>query len=435
MRIALISPRGKVSNNSDFMQFWESSPEVASYRKYFTGASVGLLTIASLIPKDWKIDYIDENIDIIDFNKNYDIVALSSMTQQAIRAYEIADEFRKRNIKVVIGGIHATVSPDETKEHADSVIIGEGEGVWPGMVRDILNNRLGKFYKAKNFFDLTKSPVPRYDLLNKEKYNTVWVQTSRGCPNDCEFCCASNIYGYKFRFKNISQILRELNTIIAIWGKNILINFSDDNMFINKKFAIELIKEIKKLKIRWFAQTDISVSDDRRFLDLIKESGCAMLFIGFETLNYKNFNLINKNGKKQKYLKKYSEIISEIQKRSIGVMGSFIVGLDEDNVSVFKKTTDFIIENNLYATQISVLTPLPGTRLRRRILDENRLLPFEWDNYTFTNVNFKPKNMSARQLEEGLFNMYKKVYSYEVRLKKVKYFRKIYLELQKKEKK
>lgn len=434
MRIAFIAPKGKVSNNQDFMDFWNKSDEIRPYRVHFTGASSGLLIMASLTPRTWKIEFIDENVETIDFNKSYDIVAISSMTQQSIRAYEIADVFRKKGVTIIMGGIHATVMPEEVKEHVDSVVVGEGEEIWPVILKDFLNGKLEPFYRSKRLSDLTRLPIPRYDLLNPKKYKAIWIQTSRGCPNDCEFCCASNIYGHKFRYKTIAQVEKELNNIINIWGRNILVSFADDNMFVNRNFSIKLINKIKDLKIRWFAQTDISVADDESFLEFLKKSGCAILFIGFESLNSKNLLSLNRNTKKEKYLNRYSEIIRKIQGYGIGVMGSFIVGMDEDNESVFTKTSDFIIRNNLFAAQITALTPLPGTRLRERILKENRLLSSNWDNYTFTNVNFQPKKMSTEKLEQGLLNVYKNVYSYDVRLEKARYFKKVFLDLKDKKK-
>ncbi|MFH1478256.1 MAG: radical SAM protein [Candidatus Omnitrophota bacterium] len=430
MKLALISPKGKISNNPAFIDFWNSSKDIDFYRNHFTGSSSGLLIMASLTPKDWEIDLIDENLEDINFDKDYDLIGLGSMTQQATRAYEIADKFRKKGSKVVMGGIHATVLFEEAKEHVDSVVIGEGEEIWPNVLSDFIDNKLKPYYKSESFFDLTKSPIPRYDLLDPNKYKTIWIQTTRGCPIDCEFCCASNVYGSKFRYKTVNQIVKELEKIKSIWGRKALINFADDNMFVNKKFSSELIAEIKRLKIRWFAQTDISVSDDEDFLTLLKDSGCAILFVGFESLNYDNFKTMNKSNKKAKYFKDYSKIIAKIQRHGIGIMGSFIVGFDGDDVSVFDKTANFIIENDLFATQATVLTPLPGTRLQKRLSKENRLIVSKWDNYTFTNVNFKPNKMSISELEKGLLNIYKKVYSREVTLKKTQYFRKIYIDLE-----
>jgi radical SAM superfamily enzyme YgiQ (UPF0313 family) len=429
VKIALISPRGKVSNNPEFVAFWENTPEIIPYRETFTGSSSGLLIIAALTPKTWQVELIDENLEPIDFDKDYDMVAIGFMTQQSKRAYEIADAFRVRGITVVMGGIHATLLPEEAKEHADSVIVGEAEDIWPKVLSDFLDKDLKPFYRMDKTIDISKSPLPRYELLKAKKYKAVWIQTSRGCPLDCDFCCASNLYGRKFRYKKASQIMKELNRIVEIWGRNILISFADDNMFVDKKYASALLKEIGELKIRWFVQSDISVADDDRFLQLLRRSGCAILFIGFESLNRKNLDSINKNKRKTRYLEDYSSIIGRIQGHGIGVMASFVVGFDEDDVCVFGDLSRFIVDNNIFASQISILTPLPGTRLRNRLADEGRILPTGWDNYTFTDVNFVPNKMSAKELQDGLLEVYKKVYSKDARLNKAMYFKKVYLSL------
>lgn len=429
LKIALISPKGKVSNDPDFLNFWNNTKEILPYKEAFTGFSSGLLIIGSLSPKDCKIELIDENIEYINFNKEYDIVAISSMTQQATRAYQIADAFRNKGVKVIIGGIHATVLPEEAKKHADSVVIGEAEDLWGSVLRDFLKNDLKLFYRSNKVVDLNKSPIPRYDLLNKKKYKTVWIQVSRGCPMDCEFCCASNVYGYKYRYKSVPNILKELRCITERWGRNILVSFADDNIFVNKKFSEELIKKIAGLKIRWFAQTDITIGENSKLLGLLRKNGCAILFIGFESLDYKNLKSINKNGRKVNYLNQYSKIVERIQSYGIGVMASFVIGFDEDTPDVVKKLSDFIIENNIFASQISILTPLPGTRLRDRLKKEERLLSTDWDNYTFTNVNFTPSKMSVQDLQNGLLDIYKQIYSREATLKKARHFKKIYLNL------
>ncbi len=197
-------------------------------------------------------------------------------------------------------------------------------------------------------------------------------------------------------------------------------------MFVNKKYATELVKNLIPLKIRWMTQTDISIAEDDRLLKLLKESGCYILFIGFESLSKKNLISINKVGFKIKMLDRYRAYIKKIQTYGIGIIGAFILGFDNDDSSVFKRTSDFIIDNHLYADQITVLTPLPGTRLRSRLEQENRLLSFDWDNYTFWDVNFIPKQMSVDELQKGLLEVYEAIYNKKVLLGNYKYFKEIY---------
>lgn len=432
MKIALISPRGSVSNDKNFSQFWENAKEIAPYREEFTGFSSGLLVLASLIPASWEIYLFDENLEDINFNSDYDLIGISTMTQQATRAYEIAEKFRRRKVKVILGGIHPTVLPQEAKEHADSVIIGEVENIWNDCIDDFLKNNLRPYYHSSLPVDLTKNSMPRYDLLKNKKYKVMWVQTSRGCPIDCEFCCASKTYGLKIRYKAIKQVIEEIKFILDLYGNHILISFADDNMFINRKYSKELVKELVPLRIRWFVQSDISIGEDEDFLKLLKESGCSMVFIGFETVDENNLVFLDKFNYKSKYINKYSKIIEKIQSYGIGVMGAFIIGFDNDDNSIIDRLSNFIIETNMYAAQISILTPLPGTRLRERLEKNGRLLETNWGNYTFGDVNFIPKNMTTQILQDSLLEIYRRIYSPEVRLKKAQYFKKIYLNLQQK---
>jgi radical SAM superfamily enzyme YgiQ (UPF0313 family) len=429
MNLALISPRGSSwSNNPQFKDFWENAQQAISYRNYWTGLSPGLLVIAALTPSTYSIKLIDENVETVDFSQCYDLVGISGMTQQATRAYQIADEFRKKGTKVVIGGIHATILPEEAKQHSDSVVIGEAEYSWPKLIKDFENGTLLPFYKSERIVDLNDSPIPRYDLLDKAIYSTIWIQTSRGCPHDCEFCAASKVYGRKYRNKSILQILEEISFIKKTFG-DVRLYFSDDNFFVNKNLRQSLLEKLIPLKIRWMAQSDISIAKDAELLRLAQKSGCTFLFIGFESLSEESLRGLDSQNWKLRQSKHYSEYVNAIQTKGIGVQGAFIVGLDTDDATVFESITDFTIQNHLYGVNYSILTPIPGTRVREKLLSENRVLQTSWDNYTGYDVNFTPKKMSASQLQEGLINMYKRVTQKEVFLKNMAYFKKIQKDL------
>lgn len=426
MKLGLINPHGYSSLNPDFMSFVENCPEFHNfYHSFNSGFNGGLLVIASRTPGSFDIDLIDENHEGIDFDVKYDLVGLSGMTQQANRMYEIADEFRRRGSFIVIGGIHATLMPNEAKLHADSVVIGEGEYLWPQFVDDFLEEHPKPFYRTNQRFDMSHSIRPRYDLLNAKNYDVVSVQATRGCPKDCEFCAASKIYGNKYRYKPIQCIIEEIEVLKRI--KNFSrIGFADDNLFINKKYSYELLRQIRQLSIRWFAQTDISVARDDDLLELMRESGCTTLFIGFESISEDNLKNIDKTNWKFRQLKHYSEYVDKIQSKGIGIVGAFIVGFDNDYVSSFDKLSEFIIDNRIFIPQITVLTPLPGTRLRKRLEDENRIISNDWSRYSFTEVNFLPKNMSPEELQKGLVSIYEKVYDTRVRLSVMNHFKHIW---------
>jgi radical SAM superfamily enzyme YgiQ (UPF0313 family) len=429
MRVALISPKGSFLGKSNaFKKFYADTKFFESYRNTWSGLTPGLLIISSLTPSSYKMEIIDENIDTINFSNNYDLVGISFMTQQATRAYQIADKFRSNNVTVVLGGIHATVMPEEAKIHADSVIIGEAEYLWPEFIDDFENHRIKPFYKSEKEVDLKDSPIPRYELIKDKNYRIIWIQTTRGCPHDCEFCAASKIYGHKYRKKSIEQVIEEVKLVRKIFG-NIQIGFSDDNLFVDKHYSISLLEQLIPLKIKWVTQTDIFVAEKEEILNLLHKSGCSRLFIGFESLSEKNLKGIDKHNWKFHRLKKYSHYIKKIQSHGIGIIGAFILGLENDDISVFNKTENFILENFLADIQISILTPLPGTRLRRKLEKEKRILPTEWDNYTFWDVNFIHKILTKEQLENGVLKIYQNVNSEKAYLHKLKHFKEIHKSL------
>ena len=358
MKICLIAPKVNFSTNiKELHKFWNEFQKDDPNRNIWSGVSTALLTIAALTPSENEIEFIDENHEIIDFSKKYDLVGISSMTPNAMRSYAIADEFRNRHIKVVLGGVHPTLLPDEAKVHCDAVVIGEAESVWKDVLDDLKNNKLKSFYQSNKLVDLTSSPIPRFDLLNGDNYKYIWLQTSRGCPHDCEYCTASKIFGKGFRRKNNDQIFKELELIKSKFG-NKQFFFADDNFLAQKEKIRPLIEKLTDLHLRWNAQCDISIGQDDKFLELLKKSGCALLFIGLESISEDNLKYIDKNNWKYQQLKNYSKYIQNIQSHGIGVMGAFMVGLDSDDLSVFDRLSDFIINSHLYHSSKTILTSL-----------------------------------------------------------------------------
>ena len=432
MKIGLISPKGNFwGNNKYFQEYWHTNPDSASYRSYWTGLSSALLLIAALTPEKHEVGLVDENFDAVDFDNNYDLVGISCMTQQATRAYEIADEYRKRGKKVVLGGIHPTVMPDEAKRHADAVAIGEVEYLWGEILEDFENNRPKNIYRSEKLVDMKDSPVPRFGLLDPKRYSSIWIQTSRGCPHDCDFCAASKVYGIKYREKPNEQVIDELQYCIKML-KNARYYFSDDNFFVNKKKKYELLEKILPMKIRWGATTDISIAEHENLLELAYKSGCNTLFIGFESLSSANLESIDKAKWKFSYRERYQEYIQKIQSYGIGILGAFIVGFDQDDGSVFDTIAEFAIKNNLYGTQITILTPFPGTKLWDTFEKENRIIGNNWSNYTAFDVNYIPKNFSKDELEKKTVEVYQKVINKENFMRNMEYFKKIHHSLQNK---
>ncbi len=387
--------------------------------------SLALLTIAALTPEDIEVEYVEiPDITKHEPNPNFDLVAISTYSAQVFEAYELANRYRVKGIKVVIGGPHVTLLPDEAQSHVDAVVIGEAEPVWGELLNDFKEGNLKPRYQASKAYDLSLSPMPRYEFLDKSKHNRITVQTTRGCPHDCEFCAASKILG-PYRKKPVELIVRDIKAIKKLW-RDPFIEFADDNTFVDKEWSKKLLSALIPLKIRWFTETDISVAQDEELLRLLKPSGCRQLLIGLESILSKNLRGMDRNDWKSKQYDSYLSSIEKIQSHGISVNGCFILGLDSDDPGIFEKTRDFIEKSQLLEAQITVLTPFPGTRLYQRLKTEGRLLKeIYWDRCTLFDVNFVPKNMSVEQLENGLAWLGSQIYSEEAYSRRKRHYKQI----------
>ncbi|MEF2965945.1 radical SAM protein [Paenibacillus sp. M1] len=406
-RLALISPKGAdFARDGSLSEFLQNEPRMRNIRNLWNSPNLGLLTIAALTPSHWDIEYIDEHLRAIDFDRQYDIVGISCMTQQIERGYEIARIFQQKGILTVIGGIHATVCPEEVAEVADVVVAGEAELLWPMFIQDWESGKFKRIYKEGNpgRLDMRISPFPRYDIIKDYNYSTITVHTSRGCPHDCSFCAASRVYGPVYRRKTNEQIISEL-ILIKEHFENKYVLFGDDNIFVSREESKSLLREIKKLNIRWVAQTDISIADDMELVQLMADSGCQWVVIGLESVSRKSLEKVNKWKTKQH--ENYKESINKIQGKGIGVMGAFVFGLDYDDESVLEDTIQFIEECNFYGIHVTTPTPFPGARFRNMMIDEGRLLDLPWSYYTHWDVLIQPKHMSSEELHDCIVKIYK----------------------------
>jgi len=412
-KIALISPKGNAfGKNEKLIRFLNETGGMDSFRALWTGPNLGLITIAALFPADWKVEYIDENYRDIPYNAGYDIVCISAMTQQIVNAYRIIDRFKSRHVLTVLGGIHATVLPEEAAEHADVVMAGEGELLWPQLIQDLESGNVQKIYRSRpeEKYPFDHSVTPSYELLQGYNYPVITLQTTRGCPHNCSFCCASKIFGSGYRRKNNADILNELACIQKHFP-DALVLFADDNFLVHRSACKNLLREMEPMQIRWIAQTDVSIADDDALLREMVRSGCQWVVIGFESVHFDSLQNLDQKNWKLRHFPGYQAAIAKIQSYGIGVYGTFIVGLDEDDVSVFQMTENFIKKNYLYGVNITVPTPLPGTVLRKKMQHENRILTNDWSYYTFWDVTIQPKKMQVSQLEKGLLHLYENLYT------------------------
>jgi radical SAM superfamily enzyme YgiQ (UPF0313 family) len=358
---------------------------------------MGLTLIAALFPKDYEVRIVNEAVDEIDFDAPVDLVGITGLTCVIKRAYEVADRFREKGVKVILGGVHPSLLPDEAKDHADSVFIGEAEGVLETVIRDFETGTLKPFYKNRDWSDLKGMPVPRRDLLNtryKPFFKT--IETTRGCPNHCEFCSVPIINGKRYRTRPLEEIDRELSIIVKKKGEYLFL--ADDNVTAREDHALGLFEIFKRHGVRWMGFTTIKIAMNERLLRMAQESGCFSLFIGFESLRQESLDGVSKRFVPAGEL---SDLVKTIQAHHIGIQGSFIFGFDQDDPSVFKSTVEFVQKNNMELPNFSILTPFPGTPLRKRLEGEGRIFDHDWSHYDMSHVVFQPQRMSVRELQDG----------------------------------
>jgi len=430
MKVAFISMSGVRVRTAELAALGVSLPGFVERGEVIASLpSLAGLQLAALTPKDVEFVYIDvADIETHTLEVGYDLVAFSTFTAMAYECYELAAKYRDAGVTVVIGGLHATLMPLEAMEHFDSVCVGDGELIWPRMIQDYRDGDLKSIYRASDepLYDINEAPIPRFDLLDLDKYNRLTVQTSRGCPLDCSFCASSKIYG-KFRQKSVENVLAEIDAICAIWP-NPFIELADDNTFINKKWSKEFLRGMAQRDVRWFTETDIAIADDPELLDLLAASGCQQVLVGFESTNPESLMGIDRNDWKLRQLNSYKAAIQRIQSRGVTVNGCFIIGLEDDTVETFDEIRDFVVDSELLECQITVLTPFPNTKLYRQFESEGRLLKLDyWDRCTLFDVTYTPAKMSVAELERGLRRLFVEIYSEDATNRR----RRLYMEIHK----
>jgi radical SAM superfamily enzyme YgiQ (UPF0313 family) len=390
MKILLISPTidaEKRTNKSLMM------PQLALY------------ILEGLTPREHEIKIVEEEVDDINLDENCDLVAISCLTANAPRAYELCAEFKKMGKTVVLGCVHPTILPDEALQHADSVVLGEAEGVWEKLLEDYQNKNLRRKYHDP-IPDLGKYiPKDFSRIMKKRLFSLIPIMTTKGCPYNCDFCCVTNLFGKKIRHVPIENVVRDIKESGA---KNFI--FLDDNIIGDVRYAKELFRAIKPLKIKWVGQASVSllVGDDE-LIQLAADSGCKNLFFGIESVSLEQLQTMRKSMKDIEHLE---EAFKKIKNMGILIHASMVFGFDNDTKGIFDETVRFLKKNKVSTVSFNILTPYPGTKTYDVLKKENRLLTNDWRYYDHNTVVFKPTNMTPYELQAGKIKARKTFYRF-----------------------
>lgn len=367
---------------------------------------MALLVLGALTPRQHSVTVVDENIERLDIEDHPDMVGITVKADTALRSWAIARLYRQRGVPVVLGGIHPTVCPEENSPHADALLIGEAEALWGEVLKDAEAGCLKEIYRGSQPPDLSLAPIPQWSLIARHRYlytNTLTI--GRGCPWRCTFCYNSspNLPG-GYRKKPIRGVLAE---IASLESRHVM--FIDDNFIADPSYARELLKAFRNLGLTWHTAVSMDIGRHDDIIDLMAETGCRSLFVGFETLNPENLRAANKRQNRQD---QYEQVVAKIHDRGMMVNASVVFGFDEDKLCVFDETTQWLIDQKIETMTAHILTPYPGTALHSRLLAENRIFDHDLTHYNTSRVVFQPKGMTADELESGYLEAYRLFYSW-----------------------
>ena len=383
--------------------------------KFSTFSPLGLAYVAAVTPKNWSVTIADENFKTFEYEPA-DLVAITAFTSNINRAYDIAALYKKKGVKVIMGGIHASMIPEEVMEYADSVVVGEVEGIWNQVISDFEQNKLSRKYIGPRIDLENYKIIPRRELLSPE-YKWQSIQTSRGCPFNCYFCSVSKYLGKEYRYRRARDVLKELQEIessyIAFVDDN-LIGYSPESINRSKRLFKGMIRQ--KLDKRWWMQTSINAADDEEVIQLAAKAGCMFVFIGFEAVSLESLKEMRKGINIRTGVDNYKHVVDIFHKYGIGVFGAFIIGNDHETIEYYKELADFLVHSGIDMFQISILTPLPGTEFMDQMIKENRLIykefPKDWDKYRFSYMVHNPDNVEVEMVYQADNYIKNRIYSF-----------------------
>jgi radical SAM superfamily enzyme YgiQ (UPF0313 family) len=381
---------------------------------------IGLGIVAALTPEYWDVALLDENWEPFVY-QDADLVGITAFTSSANRAYEIAAAYRKRGVPVVMGGIHASMCTEEALRFVDAVVVGEAETAWPQVVADVEAGQLQRVYRGE-WADLAGLPRPRRDLFRPD-YMFASVQTSRGCPMDCEFCSVTAFNGRRYRRRPPEEVLAELETI-----PQKMLFFVDDNIIgygrESREQALAIFRGMveRKLDRWWFCQASLNFADDDEVLHWAGRAGCKMVFLGLEAEEVDALAEVNKRLNLRRGVESYEEAFRRIHRAGIAVLGAFIFGMDGDTPEKLRSRADYMVRSGVDVMQKTFLTPLPGTRLFDQLRDQDRLLytdfPGDWERYDMGEAVHQPRGMTPETLAQVMGESSRRMYAWPVLVRK-----------------
>ncbi|MBI5508544.1 MAG: B12-binding domain-containing radical SAM protein [Deltaproteobacteria bacterium] len=394
MRLTLIQP-AMGHDGGHYVRSWQMEP-------------LSIATLASITPKGHEITFIDDRLEPIPYDAPADLVAITVETYTALRAYQIAAEYRARDVKVVMGGYHPTLVPDEAETHADAIVIGDAEYVWRELLADAAKGTLAKRYVSRPN-GTTVSAAPDRSIFAGKRYLPLGlVESGRGCRFACDFCAVTAFSQAKYRTRSPVEVAQEIER--AGYKRVFIV---DDNLTADPARAKALLRELAPLKIQWVSQASIHVADDPEMLRLLEKSGCTLLLIGFESIDRDSLKAMNKTFNRG--APGFDAAIGKLRGAGVKLYGTFVFGYDTDVPDVFERTLDFAMQQKLFLAAFNHLQPFPGTPLYRRFAEERRLLYDKWwltPGYRFGTIAFKPKTMAPEALFERLMGLRRRFYSY-----------------------
>lgn len=394
MKITFITPQVGRKRSDEYVRTWQMEP-------------LPIATLAGLTPRDVEIAYFDERVERIDFDEPTDLAAVSVETYTAKRAYEIAAEYHRRGVKTILGGYHVMLIPDEAQRYADSILVGYAEPLWEQVVRDAERGALQRRY-TQNRAEPYVYGTPRRDIFaGKPYFKLSCLETGRGCPLHCNFCSIAAATGSRYHPRPIDSIVAE---VAALTNRTVF--FVDDNFVGNLKHARELCRELAPLKINWVGQGTLNMARDEKLLEIMAESGCAGVLIGFESLRHDTLRLMEKQ--LNVVMGDYKQLIDRLHRHGIGLYGTFIFGYDSEAAEDALRTAEAAIEFGLFIAAFNHLLPFPGTPLYAQFRQEGKLTDDEWwlsPTFRFGDVPFNPKNMTAQELHELCLAARRRFYS------------------------